>query len=117
MTDMIIIFILILVLLLALFRARKHFQGGGCCGSGSNTIRLKKTLDGPKKGEKTLVIQGMHCENCEIRVENALNRLENVAAKVSWKKKAAVVAYSAEVSDESLKEAVESLGYEVTEIH
>ena len=62
------------------------------------------------------MIEGMHCENCEIRVANALNRLENVACKVNLKKKTAVVSYSAEISDEILKETVERLGYEVTEI-
>lgn len=58
----------------------------------------------------------MHCENCEIRVENALNRLDNVACKVNLKKKTAVVSYSAEISDSLLKETVEKTGYKVTSI-
>ena len=116
MTDIVIIVLLILLLVLALFHARKHFKGGGCCGSGGGTIRDKKILTSPKVGEKTLVIEGMSCENCEIRVENALNRLDNVAAKVSHKKKTAVVVYAAEVSDELLKETVEKLGYSVVDI-
>lgn len=116
MTDIVIVAVLILVLALALLRGRKHFKGGGCCGSKGGTIRDKKMLTAPKLGEKTLVIDGMSCENCEICVENALNRLDNVAAKVSHKKKTAVVSYSAEVSDELLKETVEKLGYSVVEI-
>ena len=111
MENYIIIGVLLLIVVIALLRAKKHFKGGG------NTIRLTKTLDGPKLGEKTLTIEGMTCENCEIRVENALNRLDHVAATVRWKKKTAVVAYSAEVSDEALKTAVERLGYKVTAIH
>lgn len=116
MIDYVIILILAVVLAVALLRAKKHFAGGGCCGSGSNTIRSKKCLTEPKLGEKTLVIQGMHCENCEIRVENALNRLDGVAAKVSFKKKRAWISYSTEVSDELLKETVEKLGYKVAEM-
>lgn len=116
MEDYIIVGIILFIIVFAIFRVKKHFKGGGCCGSGSNTIRDKKTLAAPKLGEKTLVIQGMHCENCEIRVENALNRLDHVACKVSWKKKTAVVSYSAEVSDELLKDTVEKIGYKVTEI-
>lgn len=116
MEDYIIIGILLLIVVLALLRAKKHFKGGGCCGSGGNTIRDKKTLTAPKLGEKVMTIEGMSCENCEIRVENALNRLENVACKVSWKKGAAVVSYSAEVSDNLLKATVEKLGYKVTNI-
>lgn len=117
MEDYIIVGILLVVILAAIFRAKKHFKGGGCCGSGGNTIRDKKTLTGPKIGEKTMVIEGMHCENCEIRVENALNRLDNVACKVNLRKKTAVVAYSAEVSDELLKTTVERMGYKVVEIY
>ena len=116
MQNYVIIGILLVVLILAVLRAKKHFKGGGCCGSGSNTIRDKKSLTAPKIGEKVMTIEGMHCENCEIRVENALNRLDHVACKVSWKKKNAVISYSEEVSDEMLKETVERLGYQVTQI-
>ncbi|MBQ8238343.1 MAG: heavy-metal-associated domain-containing protein [Oscillospiraceae bacterium] len=116
MKNGIIIGILALVVVVALLRAVKHFRGGGCCGSDSQTIRIKKTLTAPAIGEKTLVIEGMHCENCEIRVENALNRLDGVACRVNLRKKTAAVSYSAEVSDEVLKAAVERLGYKVTGI-
>ena len=116
MDNYIIVGILLVILMVAILRIKKHFKGGGCCGSGSNTIRDKKTLTAPKLGEKVMTIEGMSCENCEIRVENALNRLENVACKVSGKKKTAVVSYSAEVSDELLKGAVEKMGYQVTNI-
>lgn len=116
MQDYLIIGIVLLILVLALLRAQKHFKGGGCCGSGSTTIRDKKTLTGQKLGEKVLTVEGMHCENCEIRVQNALNRLDGVACKVDLKKKTAVVSYSAEVPDTLLRETVERLGYEVTQI-
>ena len=116
MQNYVIIGILLVVLILAVLRAKKHFKGGGCCGSGSNTIRDKKSLTAPKIGEKVMTIEGMHCENCEIRVENALNRLDHVACKVSWKKKTAVISYSEEISDEMLKETVERMGYQVTYI-
>ncbi|MBP3674253.1 MAG: heavy-metal-associated domain-containing protein [Oscillospiraceae bacterium] len=116
MGDYVIIGILLVVIVVAIIRTKKHFKGGGCCGSGSNTIRSKKTLTEPKIGEKTLVIEGMHCENCEIRVENALNRLDGVACRVKLKKKTATVSYSTEVSDALLKKNVEDMGYKVTEI-
>lgn len=116
MTDTIIIVILVLVIIFALLQVKKRLKGGGCCNGGSNTIRDKKKLTEPKIGEKVLTIEGMHCENCEIRVENALNRLENVACKVSFKKKTAVISYSKDVSDDLLKETVERLGYQVTDI-
>lgn len=63
-----------------------------------------------------MIIHGMTCENCEIRVENALNRLDGVSAKVSWKKKAAVISFSRDIPDEVLKATVIKLGYQVTAI-
>lgn len=116
MENLIIIGILVLIVLIAVFRAAKHFKGSGCCSGGSNTIRDKKTMTAPKLGEKTLVIEGMHCENCEISVQNALNRLEGVVCKVSFRKKTAVVSYSVEIDDNVLKETVEKMGYQVVEI-
>ena len=115
MENYIIIGILIVIVAIALLRARKHFAGG-CCSSGNQIIRIAKTLTEPVIGEKTMVIDGMHCENCEIRVENALNRIEGVSCKVRWKKKTAVVSYSAEIADSLLKQTVERLGYRVVEI-
>lgn len=117
MENVLIIAILLVAFVLAASQTRKHFKGGGgCCGGGSNTIRSRKKLTEPKIGEKTLIIEGMHCENCEIRVENALNRLDGVACKVRLKKKTAVVSYSREVSDALLKETVEKTGYKVMKI-
>lgn len=116
MEDYIVIGILLVVIVAALLRAKKHLKGGGCCGSGSKAIRLRKNLDAPEIGEKVICVEGMSCENCEIRVENALNRLDGVACRADWKKKNAVVSYSKEVSDELLRSTVERLGYKVTEI-
>ena len=116
MANVIIVGILLLVIVFALLRAKKHFKGGGCCGSAGNTIRDKKALSEPKIGEKIMTIEGMTCENCEIRVENALNRLDGVACKVNLRKKTATVSYSTEVSNAQLTAVVERMGYKVTQI-
>lgn len=115
MQNYVIITIVVIIAVVALLRVKKHFKGG-CCGSAGGTIRDKKTLPGPKLGEKVLTIEGMHCVNCEIRVENALNHLEHAACHVNLKKKNATVSYSAEIPDEVLRQTVEKLGYQVTKI-
>lgn len=115
MTDIVILVLVLLIAVLALLRSKKHFKGG-CCGSGSNTIRSRKTLTDPKIGEKVLTVEGMHCGNCQARVENALNRLDGVACLVNLKKKTATVTYSREVTDAELKDPLEKLGYRVTQI-
>lgn len=113
MENGIIIGLLVVVLVLALLRARKHFQGG-CCSSGSQTIRQHKELTEPIIGKKVLHIDGMHCENCQIRVENALNRFDGVVCRVNRRKKTALVSYSREPDIQQLRAAVDRLGYTVT---
>ncbi|MDD4994214.1 MAG: cation transporter [Paludibacter sp.] len=66
--------------------------------------------------EKTLQIKGMSCGHCSARVEKALNSIEGVEAKVSLESNSAKVTLSKEVSDETLKTAVDNVGYEVTEV-
>lgn len=117
MVDIMILLILLAVAAFAFLRARKHFRGGGCCGSGSNTIHLRKKLEHPAIGETILTIDGMHCENCQARIENAINRLEGVACQVNLHKKIATVTYSQEISDDELKNIVEKMGYCVTAIN
>lgn len=67
-------------------------------------------------GQKRVLIEGMTCEHCKNRVENALNRLEGVSAKVNLKKKTAVVSMEKEVEDMQLQKAVEQAGYKVIQI-
>lgn len=116
MENVIIIVVLLAVIIMALLRARKHFKGGGCCGSGSTSVRSKKKLTGPKLGQFVLVVEGMHCENCQNRVEHTINALNGVVCKVDLKKKTATVSYSREVAPTTAKELVEKTEYAVTEI-
>lgn len=67
--------------------------------------------------EKTLTIEGMMCTHCEARVKKALEALENVTqAQVSHEKGTAVVTLSADVPNDTLKQAVEAQDYPVTRI-
>lgn len=115
MQDQLIIIIVLILILAAAGRIKKRLRGG-CCGSGSQVIRDKKVLDAPVIGIKLLTVEGMHCENCAIRVENAVNRLDGALCRVDLKRKTAAVSYSAEIPDALLRETVERLGYQVTAI-
>jgi Cu2+-exporting ATPase len=69
------------------------------------------------KMTKTINIQGMMCGHCEANVKGALTEIPGVvSAEVSHEKGTAVVTLSADVSDETLKSAVESRDYKVTSI-
>ena len=85
------------------------------------SISLETAKIQPKKEqeimEKTLTIEGMMCTHCEARVKKALEALENVTqAQVSHEKGTAVVTLSADVPNDTLKQAVEAQDYPVTKI-
>lgn len=66
---------------------------------------------------KTMNIEGMMCRHCEARVKKALEALAGVeSAEVSHEKGTAVVSMSADVADDTLKEAVEAQDYKVDSI-
>ena len=66
---------------------------------------------------KTMNIEGMMCGHCEARVKKALEALAGVeSAEVSHEKGTAVISMSADVADDTLKEAVEAQDYKVDSI-
>ena len=65
---------------------------------------------------KTIHIDGMMCTHCTGRVEEALNDLPGVEATVDLDSKSAAVTCTPDVSDDTLRQAVEDAGYHVTGI-
>jgi copper chaperone len=63
--------------------------------------------------ETTLKIDGMSCNHCVARVENALKSVEGVeSAKVRLENKEALIKYDPSKADnEKLKDAVKEVGY------
>ncbi len=111
-------FIIILVVAAALFFAvRGMIRRGknGCCG-GSVPKTPPKKLEGEKIGEKIVIIEGMHCENCKNSVERQINRIDGASAKVDLKKNRAVVSMSRMIGDDELIRAVERADFKVVEI-
>ncbi len=116
-STLIVLLIIIVIAAFAFKNSIGHFKGeGGCCGGGETILPDEKQLTGPKIGEKTVHIEGMHCENCKNRVERAINRIDGAVGKVNLKKKTAVVSFEREVSDEEIRKAVENLDYKVLSI-
>ena len=77
-------------------------------------ITIKKEI---KTMKKTLKIEGMMCEHCEMHVKKALEGLDGVKkAEVSHKTGTAVVTLENEIPADVLKQAVADQGYSVTEI-
>ena len=67
--------------------------------------------------KKTIKIEGMHCEHCAKKVENALSELDNVKkAKVNLKKQEASLVLEKEIDNKVITEAIENLDFKVTDI-
>jgi len=66
--------------------------------------------------EKTLQIKGMSCPHCSMRVEKVLNAIEGVEAKVDLESNSAQLKLTHDVSDETIKNAVDAIGYEVVDV-
>jgi len=115
--TIVVIIILIVIVIFAGKSAIAHFRGeGDCCGGGGGDKREKpKKLDSVA-GTRTLTVDGMHCEHCVTNVQNALNSLEHVSAKVNLRSKQAVVTYDAPIEDSVLRDVVRRAGYTVTDI-
>ena len=116
-STIVIVVILVVILFFAVKNSIPYFRGeGGCCG-GSGKEKLIK----PAKLEriiatKVIKIEGMRCENCNRRVQNALNQLDGVNAKVYGDRAEAVVKLGRDIEDIELEKAVSVLGYRVISI-
>ena len=66
--------------------------------------------------KKQINIEGMHCPHCSLRIENALNALPSVKAKVNLKKQLAKVSCDESVSDDQLRTTIEDLGFKVISV-
>lgn len=107
---------LVVIVGLALTNSVKHFKGeGGCCGGGGE-IKENKKLKGKITAQKIISIEGMHCDHCKNAVERQINKIDGAAARVSLKKKIAVVSLEKYIPDEELIQAVERADFKVTGI-
>ena len=63
--------------------------------------------------EKTIIIEGMSCEHCEMHTKKELEKIDGViSAEADADRGQAVVEMEKEVAEEKLKAAVEEAGYE-----
>ena len=67
--------------------------------------------------KKTMKIEGMMCTHCQARVKKALEAVDGVlSAEVSYESGTAIVLLAREISDETLKAAVEAQDYRVLSV-
>lgn len=67
--------------------------------------------------KKKIIIEGMSCNHCVNHVKEALSELIGVqSVDVDLAKKTAVLTSENNISDESIKDAIEDVGYDVVSI-
>ena len=73
---------------------------------------------GSEKITKTIEIEGMSCMHCAKKVEDTLKAIKGVKqVNVNLEEKKTIVVMKQGISNETLKNAVEELGYEVKTIN
>lgn len=66
------------------------------------------------KMDKIMTISDMTCPHCYVRVENALNSINGVSARVNIAARTATIHCEIPVDDITLIRAVQNAGYKVT---
>lgn len=116
MATAIIVVILVLICIFSLKSYLKKLRGG-CCGAGGDGPEKKvKVADRNKEHypyQATAEIDGMVCGNCATRVENALNSMDGVWAKVDLSKKQAAILSKQPLDEQEVRSAVRGQGYTV----
>lgn len=70
-----------------------------------------------KKIKRIISVEGMHCGHCASKVEASLKEINEVEkVKVNLEKKEVEVTLSAEIDNNILKESIEKVDFQVTNI-
>lgn len=120
MGTIIVIIVLLVIVACAILSIRKRIKyGSSCCGSHDAAPTKIKVHDKNKAHYPytyTLTVDGMHCSNCALRVENALNSIEGIWAKVNLENKKVLVLSKNKIEGEELSKAVAAAGYTVIDV-
>ena len=112
-STIIIILILAVILFFAIKNSIPHFRGeGACCGGGGKEKAVRPRKLESVVATKIIQVKGMRCDNCRVRVQNRLNKIDGVSAKVNLEKGLATVQLGKYIDDDVLVDAINSLGYE-----
>ena len=110
--TVIIIVALVVIAVIAIASYRKKLASG-CCGTSGETVKKNKVQDKNKEHYPytvTLNVDGMTCQNCSARVENALNGIEGVWAHADVSTGKVMVRMKEEVGEDILRRTVNDIG-------
>ena len=120
METAIILIIIAAICAYSIFRyVRKLTRGGGCCGERDPREKRVKVEDKDPSHypyHLNLQLDGMTCQNCVRRVENALNSIDGVWASVSLEGQTALVRLKTPPDEQLIRQTVRNAGYAVLKV-
>lgn len=116
--DIILVLIVIIILIFALKGSMKHFNGeGACCGGNvNNKVKVDDKNISYYPYTITVYTEGMKCDGCKLKVENALNAKSGIYATANYHKNIVKVHMKENLSDEIITKVVEEAGYRVKSV-
>ncbi len=82
-------------------------------GRGAPQRRGQKSIGRSLSATFVVGIDGMHCDHCRVAIQECLNKIDGVSAKVSLSSHSATVRYTRPIEESELREAIEKTGYGV----
>jgi len=115
MEKIIILSAIFVIAIAAVIGYIRKMKSGSCC-SGKGTLNNEKVkVKDKNKGhypyKKVLNIGGMTCNHCARTIENNLNKIKDVYAKVYFDREEAVILTKEKMDDKIFDEAVKESGY------
>ena len=116
--DIILVLIVIIILIFALKGSMKHFNGeGACCGGNvNNKVKVDDKNISHYPYTITVYTEGMKCDGCKLKVENALNAKSGIYATANYHKNIVKVHMKENLSDEIITKVVKEAGYRVKSV-
>ncbi len=105
---------LVLLCVFAIFSYVKRLKSG-CCGTGEGTVKRVRPEDKELSHYPYMYraeIDGMHCENCATRVENAFNS-QGMYAVVDLHQNSAMIHAKQALTEEEIRQIIQRAGYGV----
>ncbi len=114
--DKVIIAAGALLLVYAIWQTILKFRGkskNSCCGTAEavSSVKVEDTDPAHYPNHYKLTISGMHCSNCARNVENTLNKMPGVWARINLGKQEADVLTKTPQTAESFSEALKTTSY------
>ncbi|MCR5685140.1 MAG: cation transporter [Lachnospiraceae bacterium] len=120
MGSMIVGAILVIIVAIAVYgTVRRIRYGSSCCGEHDPADKRIKVKDKNKANypfSYSLKVDGMHCSNCALRVENSLNRSGFRWARADVGNKTVSLLSKQEENENELRNIIAQAGYTVLSI-